>query len=435
MGLDRKVAVQRVSGLNVMTDTLIKVEGVSKKFCRSLRKSLWYGLQDLGSELRGRQGLDKGNLRPDEFWAVKDVSIELRRGECLGLIGPNGAGKTTLLRMLNGLIKPDQGRIEMKGRVGALIALGAGFHPLLTGRENIYVNATILGFRRTEIDRKLDEIVAFSELEDFIDSPVQNYSSGMFVRLGFSIAAHFHPDILLVDEALAVGDLAFTVKCLNRIAELRQMGTCVIFVSHNELQVREAAQRCLLLDKGGATSFNSVDAAFSSYSQLRDVSIEADPDDGFVHDGPVLVSYAGSYSTQARGDLATGGDMTLVLHCQSTMQVNKVELELRFWNSTGQLVSTIRSSLVDRYYGLPPGQAWFSIAIESIALAPGRYRLAAGFRSNGVVVGWTRDLAFIDIGPAPQPMPVTGIVHQKCSILGPTAEPPQDFLFAGSIDA
>ena len=152
---------------------LIKVEGVSKKFCLSLKKSLWYGLKDMGNELVGRRHGGDGGLRPKEFWAVKDVGFELKRGDCLGLIGRNGAGKTTLLKMLNGLIKPDAGRIEMRGRVGALIALGAGFNPVLTGRENIYTNASVLGLSKKEIDAKIDEIIDFAEIGDFMDTPVQ----------------------------------------------------------------------------------------------------------------------------------------------------------------------------------------------------------------------------------------------------------------------
>jgi len=196
-----------------MSETLIRVENVSKKFCRSLKKSLWYGMRDLSKEVLGRRHGGDGELRPDEFWSVNDVSFELKRGECLGLIGPNGAGKSTLLKMLNGLIKPDQGRIEMRGRVGALIELGAGFNPILSGRENIYVNGSVLGLAKEEIDQKLDEIIEFSELDEFIDSPVQNYSSGMKVRLGFAVAAHMKPDILLIDEVLAVGDIGFRTKC------------------------------------------------------------------------------------------------------------------------------------------------------------------------------------------------------------------------------
>ena len=159
-------------------------------------------------------------LRDGEFWAVNDVSFELRRGECLGLIGHNGAGKTTLLKMLNGLIKPDAGSITIRGRVGALIALGAGFNPILTGRENIYINGSVLGLSKKEIDGKIDEIIDFAEIGEFIDSPVQNYSSGMSVRLGFSIASSLSPDVLILDEVLAVGDIGFVIKCLNRVRQL-----------------------------------------------------------------------------------------------------------------------------------------------------------------------------------------------------------------------
>lgn len=233
-----------------MSDTLIKVEGVSKKFCRSLKKSLWYGMQDLGNELLGKRHGGNGELRPEEFWAVKDVSFELERGEALGLIGRNGAGKTTLLRLLSGLIKPDQGRIEMRGKVGALIALGAGFNPILTGRENIYVNASMLGLSKRETFSKLDEIIDFSEIEEFIDAPVQSYSSGMQVRLGFAVAVHLSPDIMLVDEALAVGDARFQRKCYDRIQIMQSQGTAFIVVSHNPYQIESLCQKTAVMHKG-----------------------------------------------------------------------------------------------------------------------------------------------------------------------------------------
>jgi len=238
-----------------MSESLIKVENVSKKFCRSLKKSLWYGMKDLGRELIGRTHGGNDDLRPDEFWAVKDVSFELKRGECLGLIGRNGAGKTTLLRMLNGLIKPDKGRIEMRGRVGALIALGAGFNPILTGRENIYVNASVLGLKKKEIDAKFDEIVEFAELGDFIDSPVQSYSSGMAVRLGFAIAITIRPDILLIDEVLAVGDLSFQKKAYTAISNILKHAA-VIFVSHSVSQITKVSNRAMLLKKGRTDGIN-----------------------------------------------------------------------------------------------------------------------------------------------------------------------------------
>jgi lipopolysaccharide transport system ATP-binding protein len=249
-----------------MSGTLVKVEGVSKKFCRSLKKSLWYGVQDLGREITGRCQGGKGDLRPEEFWAIKDVSFGLERGECLGLVGRNGAGKTTLLRLLSGLIKPNQGRIEMLGKVGGLIALGAGFNPILTGRENIYVNASILGLSKRDIENKLDEIVEFAEIGEFIDAPVQTYSSGMQVRLGFAIASTLRPDILIIDEVLAVGDANFQSKCFQRIGKSIET-SAVILVSHYPHHIKKMCDRVLLLDRGVAVEEGAPDRILAIYQQ------------------------------------------------------------------------------------------------------------------------------------------------------------------------
>lgn len=245
-----------------MADVLVTVDNASKKFCRSLKKSLWYGMQDMAGEMFGSS--NDRELRADEFWAVENVSFELKRGECLGLIGHNGAGKTTLLRMLNGLIKPDKGRIEMRGRVGALIALGAGFNSVLTGRENIYVNASVLGLSKRETELKIDEIIDFAEIGEFIDSPVQNYSSGMQVRLGFAVATALQPDILLLDEVLAVGDAAFRSKCFDRIGKIIDK-TAVVFVSHNESQVKRICDHTILLQNGHVLHNGSTSAALDLY--------------------------------------------------------------------------------------------------------------------------------------------------------------------------
>jgi len=230
-------------------DVLVEAENVSKKFCRSLKRSLWYGVADMAREVAGG-GSHHDVLRPDEFWAVNDVTFQLRRGECLGLIGHNGAGKTTLLKMLNGLIKPDTGRITARGRMGALIALGAGFNPLLTGRENIYVNGSILGLTRSEIRSQINRIIDFAEINEFIDSPVQNYSSGMQVRLGFAIATAITPDILLLDEVLAVGDTAFQAKCFNTLAHFKKNGVAFILVSHNMHHIERYSDTVVYMKHG-----------------------------------------------------------------------------------------------------------------------------------------------------------------------------------------
>jgi len=249
-------------------EILVKVECAGKKFCRDLKKSLWYGVQDIVAELApGKNNVERhAILRSQEFWAVDNVSFELRRGECLGLIGRNGAGKTTLLKMLNGLIKPDNGRIEMQGQVGALIALGAGFNPILTGRENVYVNASVLGLSKKEIDNKLEEVIDFAEIEEFIDSPVQTYSSGMRVRLGFSIiATAVKPNIFLIDEVLAVGDFEFKNKCFNRINKLKKNGVASILVSHSMTNIMQYADFCLWLDKGRLKMIGPTNDVCSKY--------------------------------------------------------------------------------------------------------------------------------------------------------------------------
>lgn len=253
----------------------VKVEGLSKKFCRSLGRSLWYGLCDISSELlpshRSRNSVSE--LREAEFWAVKDVSFELRRGDCLALLGHNGAGKTTLLKLLNGLIKPDEGKVTVRGRVGALIALGAGFNPILTGRENLYVNGAVLGIKKDEIDTKFDEIVEFSGVGEFIDSPVQSYSSGMQVRLGFAIATAIKPDVLILDEVLAVGDGDFRAKCYSRIGEMMK-DAAVILVSHDLNSVGQACNLGLVLDRGRSVSQKllAIDRALNAYCDMSDRS-------------------------------------------------------------------------------------------------------------------------------------------------------------------
>lgn len=237
-------------------EVLVRVEHLAKKFCRDLKTSLWYGVKDLGAEFIGRKKDDNVQLRPKEFWAVRNVNFELRRGECLGLIGRNGAGKSTLLKMLNGLIKPDKGRIEMYGRVGALIELGSGFNPILTGRENIYNNGAVLGLKKREIDGLLDEIIDFSEIEDFIDTPVQYYSSGMKVRLGFSVAVHMKPDVLILDEVLAVGDSGFKIKSFNKVNEIMR-NAAVIFVSHSMPHIANITNKVLLMENGVVDYYGS----------------------------------------------------------------------------------------------------------------------------------------------------------------------------------
>ena len=230
-------------------DWTVRVENVWRKFGASAQGTMKYGVIDSARRIFGGKK-DSEHLRGDEFWALQDVSFELRRGEALGIMGVNGSGKTTLLRILNGTYSPDRGRITLRGRVGSLIAAGAGFSPMLSGRENIHINGLLLGLSPAEIRRRFDEIVSFAGLEDFIDMPVRNYSSGMTVRLGFSIATNSVPDILLVDEVLAVGDLAFQKRCFDRMLSIRRQGATIILVSHSVGAVWSMCDTGLFLNKG-----------------------------------------------------------------------------------------------------------------------------------------------------------------------------------------
>ncbi len=230
-------------------DWTVKVEGVWRKFGVSARGALKYGIIDSARRIMGRKK-DSEHLRQGEFWALQDVSFTLEPGEAIGIMGVNGSGKTTLLRVLNGTYSPDRGTITMRGQVGSLIAAGAGFSPMLSGRENIHINGLLLGLSPADVRQRFDEIVNFSGLEQFIDMPVRNYSSGMAVRLGFAIATSAAPDILLVDEVLAVGDLAFQKRCFDRMLNIRRQGTTIILVSHSVSAIWSVCDTGLFLNKG-----------------------------------------------------------------------------------------------------------------------------------------------------------------------------------------
>ncbi len=245
----------------------IIVEGVSKKFGLSLKSALKYGLLDSFHRLLGRDS--DHSLRPGEFWALNDVNFTLEPGNALGIMGINGSGKTTLLRILNGTYSPDRGRVTLRGRVGALIAAGAGFSPMLSGRENVHISGALLGMTPREIEKKFDEIVAFAQLGDFIDMPVRNYSSGMNVRLGFAIAVIGNPEILLVDEVLAVGDLSFQKKCFERIQTLKRGGTTILLVSHTPAAIWAVCNKGLVLQKGVTPGIVSVEDACRSYDHFN----------------------------------------------------------------------------------------------------------------------------------------------------------------------
>lgn len=247
-----------------MPDVALRMEHVYKKF---LKGEVYNSLRDLLPALTGRmfrqQSLNNEDKR--EFWALQDISFEVKRGESLGIVGANGAGKSTILKILSRIMQPTRGSMLVNGRLSALIEVGAGFHQDLTGRENIYLNGTILGMTKREIDSKIDQIIEFSGIEEFIDTPVKRYSSGMFARLGFSVAAHVDPDVLIVDEVLSVGDYVFQQKCMDRMRSILERGTTVLFVSHNTKAVTELCTQTLLLRHGKAAMLGPTDEVVRNY--------------------------------------------------------------------------------------------------------------------------------------------------------------------------
>ena len=361
-----------------MSDTLVTVEHVSKKFTRDLKRSLWYGVKDVASELAGRGGA-RDALRKDEFWAVRDVSLEVKLGETLGLIGHNGAGKTTLLRMLNGLIKPDLGRITARGRMQALIALGAGFNPVLTGRENVYVNASVLGIAKNEIDRRFDEIVAFSGIEEFIDMPVQSYSSGMTVRLGFSVAAHLEPDVLLVDEVLAVGDLAFRTKCQVRIQDLKEMGVAIILVSHNLHTISHVCTRAVTFEKGQVIYEGDTEEAIDAYRASLVDGDESLVDVLRAGTGEIRIAGLDVLNEQgvAQESFEVGEPAILRFHYEAEKPVKNPVFNVTMHILNSHQVTGIRTDVDGVQLGMLEGKGYVDLMIPHLNLLPNIFTLDA----------------------------------------------------------
>jgi lipopolysaccharide transport system ATP-binding protein len=359
-----------------MSEVLIKADNISKKFCRNLKKSLWYGLIDLKDELMGNYTDQQvKQLREGEFWVNKNISFEVKRGECLGLIGKNGAGKSTLLKILTGLIKPDTGRIELRGRIGALIELGAGFNPILTGRENVFSNGAILGFSQKEMEEKYDDIVAFAELEEFMDTPIQYYSSGMKVRLGFAIASTIEPDILILDEVLAVGDAAFRAKCYNRIGQLKQKAA-LIFVSHSMQQVSQICTAVLAMEKGNIKWLGDVGGGIAAYNSNNSSAEEDRKEATLVIEHPVL-SAALQFQPSS---LNFGEYLTVRLNMSLSAPVEGACIRIAFFNAEGLIVSEWNGKRLGHQLNLQEGENAVAIKVGPLNLRAGSYKI--GFIVN-----------------------------------------------------
>lgn len=365
-------------------EVVLSVEQVSKKFCRSLKRSLAYGVRDIGRELIG--GKRKSDtLRKGEFWALKDVSFQMRRGESLALVGANGAGKTTLFRIISGLIKPDTGYVRVKGKVAPLIALGAGFNPILTGRENAYVNMAILGMSKKAIDERLQEVIDFAEIEDAIDAPVQTYSSGMAARLGFACAVHTEPDILLIDEVLAVGDMKFRTKCYRRLAELRKKETSFVVVSHSPSTALAICNAGIYLSKGRLIMMGDTEAVMNQYE--ADLSLNGaeeavgqvflpDKDGASHHLSIKHVSVKDAQGVTLEPSLS-GKAAYISIVCKAYQNLSDVGLtvvirELSWENNNSLVLESARDDVV---FQIVPGEFEVRLHMPYLGLRPGTYSL------------------------------------------------------------
>ncbi len=335
-----------------MSDIVIKAENLSKSYIIghqaengryvALRdvlmqnaRGLWHKTKDL---VQGKPIILGDTL--EEVWALKDVSFEIQRGEAVGIIGRNGAGKSTLLKVLSRITEPSAGRVTIRGRVGSLLEVGTGFHPELTGRENIYLNGAILGMTRQEIKRKYDEIVAFAEIEKFLDTPVKRYSSGMYVRLAFAVAAHLEPEILVVDEALAVGDAAFQKKCMGKMGDVAKEGRTVLFVSHNMAAVLNLCPRSILLDVGRSRRDGASSVVLKEYIAL-----------GRTTHGEMIWEDR----SQAPGnDIVRLHAVRVISNGQTTSEVEidkDLRIEMEFWNLQAGTHFNSSIHLLDRMGG------------------------------------------------------------------------------------
>ena len=369
-----------------MSDYVIEFDNVYKKFAKgeqhtSLRdfipamaKKLWpFGKKATAEEIA---------LRDEEFWAVKDVSFKLKKGESMGIIGPNGSGKSTSLKLLSGILRPDRGTYKVKGRLSALIEVGAGFHPDLTGRENVYLNGSILGMTRKEVGSKFNDIVEFAGVEDFIDTPVKRYSSGMAVRLGFAVSAFIDPDVMLVDEVLAVGDAEFRTRCHARMTKMLHNGATMILVSHNLGEVRSLCQTSLMLYKGQTLMHGETKKVIAEYHRIVGERIKIDQEKLAAADAKekkaVPISLVRAETLDDHGVPAeffgTGDSQTLRIHYDAKHRVEKPQvLATLVWAAEDYVASICGTKMSKIELGPIEGRGYIDLKIDSLICEPNLY--------------------------------------------------------------
>lgn len=350
----------------------------------------------VGDSVRRMFRRDRRRRDASRFWALRDISFEVREGEVVGIIGNNGAGKSTLLKILSRITPPTTGYIEARGRVGSLLEVGTGFHAELTGRENVYLNGAILGMRKAEIDRKFDEIVAFSEIEHFLDMPVKHYSSGMQVRLAFAVAAHLEPEILIIDEVLAVGDAAFQKKCLGKMQTVSRQGRTVLFVSHNLGAVRSLCERGIVLQHGVITADEPVAKAVAAYLATLEEASSYDVLERTDRQGKGAARVTRidvSSDDDAPGTLTTGRPARFSVHVSAV--VSGLSCSLDVFDPLGQQITYFNSAL-SGVTGSSEG-AMFVCDVEELLLVPNRYRIDVALTGNGELQDRVEGALFVDV--------------------------------------
>jgi lipopolysaccharide transport system ATP-binding protein len=401
-----------------MSDIVIVAENLSKRYLvghQSAQRERYTALRDVISRearnfarkaadfVGGRQIVQGDEV--EEFWALRDLSFEVKRGEVLGIIGRNGAGKSTLLKILSRITEPERGRAILRGRVASLLEVGTGFHPELTGRENIFLNGAILGMTGVEITRRFDEIVAFAEIERFLDTPVKRYSSGMHVRLAFAVAAHLESEILILDEVLAVGDTEFQKKCLAKMQEVASKeGRTILFVSHNMAAVESMCGSAMLLVDGRSVAQGDTPVIVQEY--LRDMSragstpLSKRTDRSGSGDVRFLsVSLVGRHGS-AVSAFQCGDEATLhfAIENRTKEELRNFRISLGIDDEMGQRVALLDSTLVGAdISGILPGEGFVSVVVKKMPLIPGRYRLTLYSTVNEVIVDWVKDAIVFDV--------------------------------------
>jgi lipopolysaccharide transport system ATP-binding protein len=375
---------------------IIKVENLGKRYSIGMQEAAYGTLRE---KMVGIMRLPFERLRGNGqaggeqlIWALEDVNFEVNPGEVVGIIGPNGAGKSTLLKLLSRITEPTTGRIDLYGRIGSLLEVGTGFHAELTGRENIYLNGAILGLRKTEIERKFDEIVSFAEIGKFLDTPVKRYSSGMYMRLAFAVAAHLEPEILIVDEVLAVGDAAFQRKCLGKMGDVAKQGRTVIFVSHNMGAISSLCSRCLLIKSGSLFEDGEVSKVTALYqSSLYSTIDDASDLSSAEHYGTGKARFTSVSVVPLNGNgepqpfLQTGERLTVEVSISAFEEITSANVALVIYDSSGYRLIDVNTALKGSFLSLQNGQvAQVQFELEEVLLRPGVYLLGLWLGRIGV---------------------------------------------------